>query len=46
METKRKLTLRTRGYLSKKRHPEMPVSENKKRLLTEEDYKTLGIKYK
>lgn len=44
MEIKRKLTLRNRDYLSKKRHPEISVSENKKRLLTEEDYKTLGIK--
>ena len=46
METKRKLTLRTREHLSKKRHPEMLVLENKKRLLTEEEYKTFGIKYK
>ena len=45
MEIIRKLTVRTREHLSKKRHPEMPVLENKKRLLTEEDYKTLGIKY-
>lgn len=46
MEIKRKLTLRTREHLSKKKHPKISVSANKKRLLTEEDYKTLGIKYK